>query len=147
MGQIFTQLGVDHTLFIQLAIYVVVFVILTRIYFRPFLRLIETRHKKTVQDKESAERILAQAEQKLADYTRRLSEARTEAKATYDSLIEQAKKEEAEILNRARNEAKAITQEALKDVEKQAAQLRKELEGEVDAMARVVTEKLLLRKV
>jgi F0F1-type ATP synthase membrane subunit b/b' len=147
MGQIFTQLGVDQTLFIQLAIYVVVFAVLRQIYFKPFLRLIETRHKKTVQDKESAERILAQAEQKLAEYTRRLSDARAEAKANYDALIEQAKKEESEILAHSRNEAKTITQEAIKDVEKQAAQLRKELEIEVDAMARVVTEKLLLRKV
>ncbi len=141
------QLGLDHTLFIQLGIYVAVFALLSQIFFKPFLRLIETRHKKTIQDRESAERILAQAEEKLTVYTRRLEETKSEAKASYDRLIESAKKEEAEILSQARNEAKNITQEAVKNMEQQAAQIRKDLETEVDTMARSVTEKLLLRKV
>ena len=147
MSEILIQLGLDQTLFIQLGIYILVFALLSQIFFKPFLRLIETRHKKTVQDRESAERILSQAEQKLNDYTQRLSLARIEAKAAYEAVIDQAKKEEAEILSQARNEAKTITQDAIKDMDQQAARLRKELETEVDAMARAVTEKLLLRKV
>ena len=147
MSEILNQLGLDKTLFIQLGIYALVFAALSQIFFKPFLRLIEIRNKKTIQDRESAERILSQAQEKLTDYTRQLTAARLEAKAAYDTVIEQAKKEEAEVLSQARNEAKTITQDALRDMDQQASKLRKDLETEVDTMARAVTEKLLLRKV
>lgn len=90
---------------------------------------------------------MAQAEDRLREYTERLTAARLSAKAVLDQSLEQAKKEEADIFSNARNEAKKITQEASAAIEKQAEVLRAELKNEVDVMAKSVTEKLLLRKV
>lgn len=144
---ILRQLEIDHTVFIQLGLFIVVFWALSRVYFGPFLKLFEARHQKTVRDRESAEKIMAQAEEKLKDYTSQLQEARMQAKAAYQQALEEAKKQEAEILTQARGEAKKITQEASQQMEQQALQLRKSLEGEIEGMARSVSEKLLLRKV
>ena len=147
MSAILEQLGINQTLFVQLVIYAGVFLILSQIYFKPFLKLIEARHKKTVQDREAAEQMMSQAEAKFADYTKRLQDARIQAKAQVDAVLEQAKKEESEILANARNEAKKITQEATQQLQQQADKLRKDLDVEVESMARAVSEKLLLRKV
>jgi len=147
MGQVLNQLGINPTLFVQFAIYAVVFFALSKIYFGPFLKLIQARHKKTIQDREAAEKMMTQADEKLSEYTRKLQEARLAAKTGVDAILEQARREESEILGQARNEAKKITQEASSQLNQHIEKLRKDLDVEVEGMSRSVSEKLLLRKI
>ncbi len=147
MSAILEQLGIDSTFFAELVIFFVVFTILSRFYFRPFLQLFEARHKKTVQDREAAEKMMIDAQQKLEEYKQRLSVERASAKKHYDTILEQAKKEEAEIMARAREEAKKVTQEAADSVSAQREKLKAQLQGDVESLAQTISEKLLSRKV
>jgi F-type H+-transporting ATPase subunit b len=147
VSAVIEQLGLDQTFFFQFVIFWVVFLLLARIFFRPFLGLFEARHKRTVEDREAAEKLLAQAEARFEEYKKRLVDARLEAKREYDAEIAQAKKEEAALLHAARDEAKKITQEAAEAIGKQREQLKKSLEGEVDQLARTISERLVSRKV
>ncbi|MGZ3688015.1 MAG: ATP synthase F0 subunit B [Bdellovibrionota bacterium] len=146
MSAILEQLELDRTFFYQLAIFAGLFLILGPLYFRPFLRLFEARHKRTVEDREAAERLMAQAQAKLDEYKRRLAEERFAAKKDYDALMAEARKEETLILSDAREEAKKITQEAAESVNQQREQLKKQLEADVESIAQSVSEKLLSRK-
>jgi F-type H+-transporting ATPase subunit b len=141
------QLGLDQTFFIQFVVIWVLFFLLGRGFFRPFLHLFEARHKKTVEDREAAEKLLAQADAKFEEYKKRLADARLEAKKEYEAVLTQAKKEESAILHTAREEAKKITHEAAESIAKQREQLKKSLEGEVDQLARTISERLVSRKV
>ncbi len=146
MDAIFQQLGLDHTFFYQLAIFCVLFFLLSRLYFKPFLSLFETRHKRTVADREAAEKLMAQAQTKFDDYKRRLTEERLNARKEYEMILAEAKKEEALLLGQAREEAKKITQTAIDAIGKQRGELKRELEGDIETLAKTVSEKLLLRK-
>ncbi|MFL5812658.1 MAG: ATP synthase F0 subunit B [Bdellovibrionia bacterium] len=147
MSAILEQLGIDSTFFAELVIFFVVFGVLSRFYFKPFLALFEARHKKTVQDREAAEKMMIDAQQKLEEYKQRLSAERAAAKKHYDTILEQAKKEEAEILARAREEAKKVTQEAADSVSAQREKLKAQLQSDVESLAQTISEKLLSRKV
>lgn len=147
MSAILEQLGIDSTFFAELVIFFIVFTILSRFYFRPFLQLFEARHKKTVQDREAAEKMMIDAQQKLEEYKQRLSLERASAKKHYDTILEQAKKEEADIMARARDEAKKVTQEAAESVAAQREKLKAQLQGDVESLAQTISEKLLSRKV
>lgn len=147
MGAILQQLGLDQTFFYQLVIFAVLFFLLTRIYFRPFLRLFEIRHEKTTQDRENAEKLMLEANAKLDEYKRQLAEERANAKRQYDSILDQAKQDEGQLLARARDDAKKITQEAVDSVNSQREKLRHELERDIESLARMISEKLLSRKV
>jgi F-type H+-transporting ATPase subunit b len=147
VNAVIEQLGLDKTFFVQFAIFLVFFMVLARLYFRPFLGLFEARHKKTVEDREAAEKLVAQAEAKFEEYKRKLAEERQAAKKEFDTALAQAKKEEASVLGAAREEAKKITQEAAESVAKQREQLKKSLEAEVEALARTISERLVSRKV
>jgi F-type H+-transporting ATPase subunit b len=144
---ILEQLGLDQTFFVQLIIFAVLFFFLRNLYFKPFLRLFDLRHKRTVQDKEAAEKLYTNAQTKLDEYKRRLAEERLAARKDYEAIIAEAKKEEAEIYARARAEAKQITQEAIASVNQQRDQLKNQLEAEVETLAKKISESLLLRKV
>jgi F-type H+-transporting ATPase subunit b len=147
VSAILEQLGLDQTFFIQLVIFALLFFLLSRVYFKPFLGLLEARHKKTVDDREAAERLMMQAQQRFEDYKKRLSDERAAARKDFDSVIDQAKKEEAALLAHAREEARKITHEVADSVSRQRDQLRKQLEMDVESMARSISEKLLSRKV
>lgn len=147
MSAILEQLEINNTFFIQLAIFAVLFFILSAVYFKPFMRLFEARHQKTVADREAAERLMVQADAKFEEYKTRLAHERQAARKDFESALNEAKKEEASILAHAREEAKKITHEAAESVANQRNKLKAELEADVEGMARAISEKLLSRKV
>ncbi len=147
MSAILEQLEINNTFFIQLGIFAVLFFILSAVYFKPFLRLFEMRHQKTVADREAAERLMQQADAKFDEYKTRLAQERLAARKEFEAALSEAKKEEAAVLAKAREEAKKITQEAMESVAIQRGKLKAELEADVEGMARTISEKLLSRKV
>lgn len=147
MSALLDQFGLDNTFFVELGIFAVLFVLLSKIYFRPFLKLFEIRHKRTVEDREAAEKLLAQANSKLEEYKRLMTEERALAKKSYDAALAEAQKQEHEILSQAREEAKKIVQEAADSVSRQRDQLKKQLELDVEVLAQGISERLLSRKV
>ena len=147
MSAILEQLEIDHTFFIQLGIFAVLFFMLSAVYFKPFLRLFEVRPQQTVADREAAERLMVQADAKFEEYKARLAQERLAARKEFDAALTEAKKEESKILGLARDEAKKITQEAAESISLQRGKLRAELEADVEGMARAIAEKLLSRKI
>jgi F-type H+-transporting ATPase subunit b len=145
VGPILRQLGLDHTFFIQLAIVAALYFILSRVFFRPFQQLIERRRARTVEDRKAAEELLLQAQSKMEEYQRRLAEERKLARTEIDNAIQAAKKEEALLLQAARDEAKNVTQNAIADLEAQRDKIRKELQADVEQIAQMVSEKLLVK--
>ncbi len=141
------QLGLNQSLFVLLALISVLYFVLTFTFFRPFQKLFDMRHKRTVEDRESAEKMVKQADAKFEEYKQRIAEERQAAKRELDATLEQAKKEEAAILNAARDEARKVTHEAAESVGKQRDQLRRQLELDVEVLARNISEKLISRKV
>jgi F-type H+-transporting ATPase subunit b len=140
------QLGLDNTFFVQLGIVAALFFVLSKFYFKPFLKLFENRHKRTVEDREAAERLLSQADAKLDEYKRLLAEERIAAKRNYDAALAEARKQETELLTQARDEAKKITQEAAESMNRQRDQLKKQLDADVEVIAQTISERLLSRK-
>lgn len=147
VSAILEQLELNQTFFIELIIFAVFFAVLKQVYFKPFLNLIEMRHKRTVADREAAERLMGQAQLRLEEYKKQLAQERLSARKDFEEILNQAKKEEAVIIASAREEARKITQAAADSAAEQSELLKKQLELEVESMARAISEKLLSRKV
>lgn len=147
MSAILEQLEINQTFFVELGIFAVLYFILSAIYFRPFQRLFEHRHQKTVADRLAAESLMTQANSKFDEYRTRLAQERVAARADYEAILTEAKKEESAIIAHAREEAKKVTQEAAESVSRQREKLKTELQAEVENLAKTISEKLLSRKV
>ena len=131
----------------QLGIFFVLFLFLSNVYFKPFLKLFKQRHKRTVEDRETAEKLMADANDKLEEYKKKILEERAHMRKEIDAILNEARKEEAAIVSKARDEARKITQEAAENIARQQEQLKKQLEADVEAIARSISEGLLSRKV
>lgn len=147
MNALLDQLDLNNTFFMEFAIVAILFIILSNLFFRPFLKLFEMRRKRTVEDRETAERLLAQATAKMDEYKRLFAEERLAAKVEYDRVLADAKMQEANIIAAARDEAKKITQSAIDSVNQQRDSLIQQLQGDVESVAQTISERLLSRKV
>lgn len=146
MSEIAEQLELNSTFFYQLVLFAIVFIFLSRVYFRPFLKLIQLRHKRTVEDRKAAEALTQQAQEKMDQYEKRMTEERKKIRAEMELLVTQAKQKESEILSHARDEAKKITQDAMGDMDRQKEALKSKLNAEIETLAAQVSEKLMSRK-
>lgn len=145
MAEILAQLGVDYTFFVQLAIFVAIFFIIPGLFFKPFQKLIESRHQKTVADRERAEELVKQANAKLEEFRTKITEERMRARAEHERVLAAVKAEEAKIISTAREEAKKITQTSLETIQGQSALLKRALEADVEGLALQISELLTKR--
>ena len=73
MSAILEQLGLDGSFFIQVAVFAVLFFVLTRVYFRPFMKLFDLRHQRIITDRQAAEKLMSEADSKFEDYKNKIS--------------------------------------------------------------------------
>lgn len=146
MSAILDQLGVNYTFFIHVGIVFALFLVLSAIYFKPFMRLFHERHRKTVEDREAAQKMISEAEAKFDEYRKRIQEERVAARADLEKVLQEARREESRILAGAREEAKKVTQEAAESISKQRTELKKQLEADVESLAKTISDLLLSKR-
>jgi F-type H+-transporting ATPase subunit b len=146
VGAILTQLGLDQTFFIQFILFLLVFLVVSRTYFKPFMKLLDARHMRTVADREAAEKLMAEAQEKFDAYRAQIQAQHAESRKELEQALLAAKAAEAEVLGKAREEAKRITQETSDALDAQKAQLSAQLETEVESLAQQISKTLLPKR-
>ena len=143
MADIIRQLGIDSTFFVQFGVICVAFLLLSQVYFKPFLKIIELRHRRTVEDREAAEKLMVEADRKLQEYQSRIAGERETLRQHAEEILAKARSEEARLIASAREEAKKVTQEAMDAVEKQRSDLRNRLAQDVESFAQQIADTLV----
>ncbi len=109
ISSIIISLGIDYTLFIQLGIYLVTFVVLYNIAFKPYFLASEERRKQTsgsLELADKAEEIIRKSEERYQKRARQINdeislvfkEQRSSAVRESDMINEQASKKSKEIM-------------------------------------------------
>jgi F-type H+-transporting ATPase subunit b len=129
------QLFPDATIFIHIAIILLMIWVLNRTFFRPINRVIESREKfKNIEGGEAGS-IQAEAGEKEARYNRELLEARTEGYA----IVEDQHKKLVRAREKKLAETKAETDEkissAKSEIERAAAEARSAIGSQADKLA------------
>ena len=146
-GHSIPLIDIDLTVFIQLFLFIVLFVVGNKLLFQPYLRLRELRHEGIEGARAEAERMSAEADAKLADYEKSLAAARDRANEESRVIRAEAATYEADVTGKARTTAMAAmnTAQAQGVAETEAA--RAQLMPQAAALARAMAEKLLGREV
>ena len=137
------QLFPDGTLFIHIALILIMIWILNRTFFRPINRVIESREKHRGSHGTEAEGILSDVTAKQAKYNQELLAARS---GGYE-LIEKERAAAVEARQRKIAEAKAATAQTVaaekNQIEQQASEARTVIVKEAEAMADQITANIL----
>lgn len=138
-------LGVNQTVGIQLVIFIVTYLVLNQILFKPYFKAYTERVARTMGRAELAEKYLAESQVLQKEYETKARELSTQFKTVFDGSRAEAVKEYDEIVGQARQSAKAEFEERKKQVQMAMAQAQKDLTKEIPTLAEVITARLLGR--
>lgn len=136
----------DATVFIQLVAFLLLFVLLRSILFKPLLNVLSEREKCTEGDVKEAKKRQAEAEEKIKKYERELQRIREKASVEREKIRESGRVKEAEILERAREEVNKVVEEGRETIEEQAQKVRTAMDQEINVISKEIVSAVLGRK-
>ena len=140
-------IDLDGTVFVQLALFFLAFLILRPLVFGPVIRLIEAREDAIEGAVAEAKAMTSEAKDAEEEFEAEMRRVRLAAGTERDRLRTEGKKLEGTVLDK----VKADTQKQLADAEatlqREAAGVRKEMETTTPLLAKTIASKLLNREV
>lgn len=140
-------IDLDGTVFVQFGLFLVLFIVLSQILWKPFLKLRDARQAGMGGARVEAEGMSAKSRALTEKYDRRVAETKAKAADERAKLRSTAATREHEILDAARTKAQAAQGAARKQIQEQAAAAKAQLEVEAAALAKVVAKRVLGREV
>lgn len=136
---------IDNTIFIQGILFLVLFVILQSLLFKPWLEVKERRTSTIGGALDEAQSLRERADAAAADYDARLSKARDEAMSVRSDSRRDAEDEEATIVTAARKEATTELEARKAKIAEQSEQARAELAARVAPLSDDIVQQILGR--
>jgi F-type H+-transporting ATPase subunit b len=137
------QLFPDGTMFVHIALILIMIAILNRTFFKPINRVIEARERNKGGHSSEAEGILREVSEKESHYNQAMLEARSKGYG----MIEQAHAAAAAAREQQFSSVKAETAERLakekSDIERQTAEARAAIEADAETIAEKISANIL----
>lgn len=141
------QLVPDGTIFLHIAIILVMVFLLNRILFRPVGRVLEARESHTRGRSLEARETFKRVEESLSQYERSLRAARAEGYQLLERQLEEAAEERRRRIGQVRTEVEETIDEQKGLIREQSEEARLSLEGEARRVAANISAQILGRPV
>jgi F-type H+-transporting ATPase subunit b len=136
---------IDNTIFLQALLFLLLFVVLNFVLFKPWLEVKERRAKRIGGALADATELRERAATSGAEYDARLAKARDQAMTIRSDRRREAEEQEAEIVAVARREAATALEGRKQTIAGEVDKARAELGSRVDALANDITARVLGR--
>jgi F-type H+-transporting ATPase subunit b len=140
-------IDVDGTVVVQFALFLIMFLVLSRFLFRPYLQMRDQRDKGIAGARHEAHDMEHRAAKMVADYDSKLTRAKQRGGEERARLRSEGAARERQLLGAARDEAGKVLDEARKNIGKQTDAARTTLNAEANVLAKQMAKKILGREV
>ncbi len=137
------MLSIDATVIVVFALVWILVVILSRIFFKPILKVLDERASRIARDKAAASESLEAYERDLRRVEEGLKEARAAAEAIRSAAESEALKEKSRLVREVQAEGRAEVQKAKAELLREVDNLKKELDKETAEIAGSIERKIL----
>jgi F-type H+-transporting ATPase subunit b len=141
------MIAIDYSVLIQIVAFVILWLLLSKLLFQPFRRLLEEREARMEGARETAEALMAETERWRAQYESRMAKARDEGEAAKQAILAEAGRAREQMLIEAREKAAGLLQASRREVAAEIEKTRRFLGEEAQAAAREIAAKILGRKI
>ncbi len=141
------MISLDISILYQIILFIVLGLILNKILFQPYLRLLEERERRTIGAEHDSADLEHEGARLRAQYEGKIAQAQTAAYAAKDAILQEARQQREKILGQARAEAASKLEQARREI---ALALEKEkalAAAEAATVAGEMVSKVLGRKV
>lgn len=144
--KVIASLGINQTLWVQLGIFLITYVLIKKIVFDPYFRAFEERQSKTVGSMGRAETLQAQTRELEAQYQKAARENSAGIKEIFDKSRSEAVLEQEKTLSAAREDSKDIVEKARARINDEISKVRVELLKEAPVLSQTIADRLLINK-
>lgn len=137
------MLKIDATALIVFAVVWVLVIVLTRVFFKPVLRVLDERAARIARDKAAAAGSRESCEQDLRRIEDGLKEARAAADAIRAAAETDALKDKSRLVREVQAEGRAEVERAKAELQREMEALKKELEKSTAEIAESIEKKVL----
>lgn len=141
------MIALDYTVLVQIIAFLVLWFLLGRLLFRPFLGLVEERERRTEGTKAEAATLSAEGEQLRSEYERAIENAEEEGRKLREALLERGREAQERLLAEAREESARLLQTVRDELQRAMQREREVAAREAEGIARQIAEKVLGRRV
>jgi F-type H+-transporting ATPase subunit b len=140
-------IDLDGTIFVQLAIFFIAFLVLRALVFKPMIALFEAREQAIDGARHEAKRMEREASEKGKQFDEALRKIRLEAGEERDRLRQEGQRLERAVLDKVRKETQATLTAAETKAADERTRMKRELDATVPALARQIASRLLGREI
>ena len=140
-------IDIDHTVWIQLVLFLLVAFVSTRLLFRPYLKVRDARAAGIEGARDEAARLSAEADARLGRYQSQIDAARVRAQDERRKVRSEAADRQRQVTDRARGEASAALDEAKARIGGETEAARVQLLPQAQQLASEIADSLLGRRV
>lgn len=121
----------------------VLYLYVTKVFFRPFEATLHKRHHATDGMREAAEKSIAEAQTKTAEYEEKLQQARAALYQQQEQDRQKAIEKREEIVRQARARAEQLVAQARQEIGQDVEEAKKRLAAETEPMAQSISRAIL----
>jgi F-type H+-transporting ATPase subunit b len=141
------MISLDISILYQVVLFVLLWLILSKLLFKPYLGLLEERERRTTGAQHDSADLEDEGARLKMQYEEKIAQAQAAAYAAKEAIIREARQQRETILSQARDEASKSLQQVRTDIAS-ALQREKQLgEAEVTVVAQDIVSKVLGRRV
>jgi F-type H+-transporting ATPase subunit b len=141
------MIALDISVLYQIVIFLVVWLILSKVLFHPYLNLLDERERRTTGARHDSSDLEHEGAQLKAEYEERIAQARATGIAAKDAIVQESRQEREILLQQAREEAARTLESARREIQSQLERERELLAAEVAEVAGDMVSKVLGRRV
>lgn len=147
VAEIFSQLGLNQTVWYQLVCFIVSWFFLSNFLFKPYLRNLDYRRKNSTGSASETATILEHTATLTEEYHVKLRKQNEELLSVYDEIKSKGKSQYDEAVASARQEAQRISSTTKAALAKEIASAKAALSAEVPTISKLVASRVLGREV
>jgi len=137
------MLQIDATFIVTFLIVWILVFILSRVFWKPMVKVVRDRESQVKGDKDSFEKSTEACRLGLLEIDKSLTSARAAAEKARDGIENEALKEKSRIIAETGSQARGEIEKAKAELQAEIARLKGELEIEAGSLARRIEQRLL----
>jgi F-type H+-transporting ATPase subunit b len=141
------MISLDYSVVYQVVLFLVVWVILSKVLFRPYVSLLEERERKTTGAEHDLSELEHEAARLRTQYEEKIAQAQAAGNAVKEAILQDARQQREGVLTQAREEAMSILEGVRRELANQMQKERQLAAAEVRAIAQEMATKVLGRNV
>lgn len=139
------MINVDVTLFIQMANFLLLLVLMNLVLYRPIRRLVAQRNELVSKQRAGIDKAENEAQKALREFEERLKAARATGREKIQELKEAGYRAEKDLLSRAADEAAKEVQTVREKIQKEIGQVRSQLQAQIQEFSKEMAQRILGR--